>query len=198
MRFRQAAQADAAVMVETLTDAFHHDPTWSWAFPDPVARPAQYRRWWGLFVDGALRYDVSWLADDGAAAAVWLPPGGTELSDEQAELVEPTLRELAGPHADAVLELFHRFDEVHPTDEPHYYLTLLGTRSDRRGEGLGVALLRNCLDRWDAEGFPSYLESSNPANDQRYERLGFTRIGEFRAPGTGPVVASMWRPVGGR
>jgi GNAT superfamily N-acetyltransferase len=183
-------------MVATLTDAFHHDPTWSWAFPDPVARPHQYRKWWGLFVDGALRYDVSWLADDGAAVAVWLPPGGSELSDEQAETVEPLLRELVGPHADAVLELFHRFDDAHPNDEPHYYLTLLGTRSDRRGEGLGMALLRHCLDQWDAEGVPSYLESSNPANDRRYQALGYERVGEFRGPGDGPVVASMWRPAG--
>ena len=92
-----------------------------------------------VFVDGALRYDVSWLAEDGGAVAVWLPPGGTELSAEQDTLVEPLLRELVGPHADAVLDLFHRFDEVHPAEPPHYYLTLLGTRSDRRGEGLGQA-----------------------------------------------------------
>jgi hypothetical protein len=40
---------------------------------------------------------------------------------------------------------------------------------------------------------PAYLESSNPSNDHRYERLGFVRVGEFAAPAGGPTVACMWR-----
>ena len=38
-----------------------------------------------------------------------------------------------------------------------------------------------------------YLESSNRANDRRYERLGFELIGEFAVPGGSPTVGRMWR-----
>ena len=51
-------------MVETITDSFHDDPTWAYAFNDPAARPGQYRRWWRLMIEGSLRYDASWVADD--------------------------------------------------------------------------------------------------------------------------------------
>jgi hypothetical protein len=45
----------------------------------------------------------------------------------------------------------------------------------------------------DEIGAPAYLESSNRANDHRYERQGFVQIGEFSAPRGGPSLACMWR-----
>jgi hypothetical protein len=40
---------------------------------------------------------------------------------------------------------------------------------------------------------PAYLESSNPANLDRYRRLGFVERGEFSLPADGPTVTTMWR-----
>jgi len=40
---------------------------------------------------------------------------------------------------------------------------------------------------------PAYLESSNPDNDKRYERVGFRRVGEFATPDGSRKVATMWR-----
>jgi hypothetical protein len=40
---------------------------------------------------------------------------------------------------------------------------------------------------------PAYLESSNPANNDRYARVGFEPVGEFSYPGNGPLVTTMWR-----
>ena len=56
-----------------------------------------------------------------------------------------------------------------------------------------MTLLAANLAQIDDEGMPAYLESSNPANDHRYERLGFRRIGQFTLPDDGPVVTTMWR-----
>ena len=193
MRVRRAARADIPAMVETLTEAFHHDPVWSWAFPDPERRPGQLRQWWNLFVASAARYDWTWLADDAAAVAVWIPPGGIELTDAEESTVELLLRSMVGSSTSAVLEGLRRFDVEHPHEEPHYYLSLLGTRTDRRGEGLGMALLGECLAAIDAEHMPAYLESSNPANNRRYEAAGFAQLGAFAMPGDGPVLTRMWR-----
>ncbi|MFI5028043.1 MAG: GNAT family N-acetyltransferase [Solirubrobacterales bacterium] len=74
---------------------------------------------------------------------------------------------------------FARSEAAHPQEEPHYYLSLLGTHPGRRGRGLGMGLLADDLGRIDAEGAAAFLESSNPANDHHYERLGFGLWGEL-------------------
>jgi predicted GNAT family acetyltransferase len=56
-----------------------------------------------------------------------------------------------------------------------------------------MGLLTATLERIDAEGAPAFLESSNPDNDHRYERLGFRRCGEFELAEDGPSVTQMWR-----
>ena len=92
-----------------------------------------------------------------------------------------------------MLALFDGFGANHPRHEPHFYLSLLGTHPDHRGQGKGIGLLAENLARIDELRRPAYLESSNRANDPRYERLGFVEIGEFSAPGNGPTVGCMWR-----
>ena len=53
---RAATSADRPAVIETISLAFHNDPTWSWAFPDPSHRQEQYAAFWGLMIAGALRY----------------------------------------------------------------------------------------------------------------------------------------------
>jgi GNAT superfamily N-acetyltransferase len=184
--------AEAEHVTDLFSLAFFDDPTWSWAFPVTEQRLDQYRIWWGLFMHSALPYGSIRMTDDGGAAALWIPPGEPELGAEDEARVESMLRELVGAHADDVLTLLERFEANHPQHRPHYYLSLLGTHPDHRGRGKGMGLLADNLARIDELGLPTYLESSNPVNDQRYERLGFVRVGEFSAPGDGPTVACMW------
>jgi ribosomal protein S18 acetylase RimI-like enzyme len=91
------------------------------------------------------------------------------------------------------MQLLERFEASHPRDDPHYYLSLLGTAERHRGRGLGMALLGDNLRRIDEDGKPAYLESSNPANNRRYERAGFRLTGEFKTPDDARTVATMWR-----
>lgn len=172
-----------------MTGAFREDPLWSWAFPDPDPMSS----WWRFLIESALRYPLVFAAGDYAAASVWIPPGGSELTEREQELLEPLLQELAGARAPAVLELLERFEAAHPRDEPHYYLSLLGTHPQHRGQGLGMKLLAENLASIDEQGMPAYLESSNPENVPRYERLGFEQIGEFSTPDGARTVAPMWR-----
>jgi len=192
-RVRIGTVADLDGLTTTLTAAFERDPLWSWAFPDPKDLAV----WWRFYIGSALRYPCVWITGECAAASVWIPPDGAELTAEEEERVEPLIRELIGPRAEDVMELLERFDASHPRERPHYYLSLLGTHRDHRGQGLGMALLAENLVRMDVEGVPAYLESSNPGNDPRYERLGFRRVGEFTTPDGERTVATMWREVGG-
>jgi GNAT superfamily N-acetyltransferase len=190
---RRVTEAQADHVVELFALAFYDDPTWSWAFPDTERRLEQYRRVWRLYLHSAIPYGSVSMTDDAGAAAVWIPPGKPELSEDDEARIEPLLRELLGSRADEVLALMDRFEANHPHDVPHYYLSFLGTHPDHRGHGKGMGLLAANLARIDEEGMPAYLESSNRANDHRYERLGFVQVGEFAAPPGSPTLACMWR-----
>ncbi len=190
---RVATRAEIPAAVETLARAFYADPVWSWAFPDVEGRLEQLRVVWGLVAKAALGYESAWLTGDCAAVALWIPPGKPELLPEDEARLEGLLAELLGDGAGRVLATFERFEAAHPDGDPHYYLSLLGTNPDRRGQGLGMGLLAATLQRIDAEGAPAFLESSNPVNTPRYERLGFTVCGEFELPENGPNVTQMWR-----
>lgn len=183
---------------ETLATAFRHDPVWGVALEADDGSEAHLLAYWRTYVEGALRYDTVFAGAGAGTVSVWIPPGGSELSDEQ----EAVLRELAASalspsRAAALFELWDRFDDHHPDGEPYAYLSLLATRPSLAGHGYGQAHLAADLERWDAVGVPTYLESSNPANDHRYERQGFVKIGRFETVLDRAPVATMWRPVGG-
>ncbi len=189
MAVRRAAPDDLDGVAATITAAFASDPVWSWAFPDRSALGA----WWRLLIRSALRHRWVWTVDDYAAAAVWIPPGCAELTEDEAAQVKPMLNELVGPRSSEVLDLVERFEATHPAQPPHYYLSLLATNPRYRGRGLGMALLARNLETIDAEGLPAYLESTNAANDTRYERQGFRKVGSFSRPDERLTIATMWR-----
>ena len=192
---RRASAADLGTVTSIVSLAFAHDPLWSHAMALPGGGTAHHSEFWRLFAQGALRYPWTWLASGGEAISIWIPPGGTEMTPEQEQRLEELATGRLGPTAGGYLELLSRFDAAHPRAEPHYYLSLLGTHPEHRGKGTGMRLLAHDLELIDAEHRPAYLESSNPANNHRYARVGFEPHGEFCYPGGGPVVTTMWRPA---
>jgi len=190
---RVATTADAGSIVAMLAGAFDADPLWSWAFPDPDKRAAQFETWFGLFVESALPNGWVWVDGRGRAASVWTPPGKAELSAEAKAEVEPFLTAELGAHAESVLQVFERFEAACPDDQDFFYLSFLGTHPEHRGRGVGMGLLEANLALVDAERMPAYLESSNPANDARYERLGFKPRSGFETPDGKHAVTTMWR-----
>jgi GNAT superfamily N-acetyltransferase len=188
---RVATADELDALTETLTLAFREDPVWSWGFSVRERGLEGIRAAWRLYLSSALGYDWVWCTEDGAAVSLWIPPGKADLLPEDEDRFEPLMREALESNAERLFEAFERFEEARPS-EPHYYLSLLGTHPDRSGEGWGMGLLADNLARIDAEGAAAYLESSNPANVPRYERLGFAVFDEF-AVSEGITVAQMWR-----
>lgn len=186
---RVATREDLDGVTGTLAAAFAADPLWSWAFPDPGG----LEELWRLLIGSALRYPWVFVSGDYEAASVWIPDGGIELEDEEEPLLEQLLVRRLGDRAGEIGELFSRFDAAHPRERPHHYLSLLGTRPDRRGSGIGLALLAENLERVDADGVGAYLEASNPANVRLYERFGFAEVGAFETPDGARRVPTMWR-----
>jgi GNAT superfamily N-acetyltransferase len=190
---RAATSKDVPSVAACLASAFYDDPVWGlWTFPDQATRYEGVYELMGFWTAAAARYPWVRMTANAEAAAVWLPPGTPEMTEEEGARFTTRMGDLLGDRADELFDLFDQFGEHHPKDPPHYYLSLWGTHRDHAGRGVGTALIRDNLARIDAEGMPAYLESTNPANLARYEALGFARIGEF-GPVGGPVVTTMWR-----
>jgi GNAT superfamily N-acetyltransferase len=194
-RVRVATPGDVPAITETISLAFHDDPTWSWAFPDDQRRQAQFAIWWRFLIEGAMRFEhpAVFVTEGIEAAAIWLPPREGEFSAEDEQRVPGVVSELVGDRADDFMELLEGFDAVQPADPPHYYLSLLGVHDEHRGKGIGMGLLKENLERFDREGVPTYLESSNAINNPRYEGLGYRKIGEFNTPDDSATITAYWR-----
>jgi GNAT superfamily N-acetyltransferase len=182
----------------TIAEAFRGDPVWSVALGLVDGTEVDLPAFWRLYVEGARRYDTAFAGVHAQTVSTWIPPGGTELSEEQERQASQLVERMLTPHqATAMVELWDRFDAHRPHDRTHAYLSLLATHPDRAGHGYGQAHLAADLRRWDDVGIPTYLESTNPRNDSRYARLGYVAIGRFEAVLDRAVVTTMWRPVGG-
>lgn len=197
MPSRVATADDVDHVVATIRLAFADDPVWGPALRGTSGATLDLDAYWRLFVEGSLRYGTLRIADDGAAASVWIPPDGAELfHDQLAELDALIRRDLDADALAALLELYARFEASREGRPPHYYLSLLATHPDHRGQGRGQILLAENLVEWDAAGMPAYLESTNSGNDHRYARAGFRHDGGFHAVRDDTWISAMWRPVG--
>jgi len=195
---RVATSQDVENVVDTIALAFGADPVWGPALSTADGSELQ-REFWRFYVDAAVDYSTVLLIegdapDVAAAVAVWIPPGGEEMSESQdAELRDLIAHRLPPRSITELEELWGRFESNHPHDPPHAYLSLLATHPSHRGRGIAQGLLAENLRMWDELRVPAYLESTNPANDHRYARLGFRPIGGFTAVLDDAAVTTMWR-----
>jgi ribosomal protein S18 acetylase RimI-like enzyme len=191
VKIRRARKEDIPSMGQMLARAFHDDPIVDWVFRNETRRPKYTRR----FFEGRARVLMGqreiYLAEDGAAAAMWARP------DEWRDPPLRAFKELAilvpgvGHRAAQVMRGLIQVESKHPK-EPHWYLAVLGTEPARQGEGLGSALLRRVLEDCDRDEVPAYLETGTERNVAFYTRHGFKVREEFRLPG-GPPIWLMWR-----
>jgi len=178
-------------------EGFFDDPVMGWVFRDPERRLAQLVNVMGGLFDDMVpdRGTVHLL--DAACTSLWRRPDFDEVrpASERMQDAEPP------PEADADLFTEEEVErliilgtvmaEGHP-HERHWYLNVVSTLPSRQGQGLGGAVLAPVLDDADDNGWPCYLESSNPRNISLYLRHGFVETGELPLP-DGPHLTQMWR-----
>lgn len=177
-------------VIQTLTLAFSTDPAVRYMFPDATTYLACFPRLATALAGSALAAGTGWATAGNAAAALWLAPG----VEPDIESIIALVTEFIPPERQEIMtQVGELMGEYHP-QEPHWYLSLIGTDPSRQGRGLGAALLKAGLARVDAEGLPAYLESSSAKNVPLYERHGFEVIGMIK-PGDHPGMIPMYRPA---
>lgn len=190
---RIAAVHDRPAVIDAITLGFASDPLIRWLLPDASAYLAIGPRMTEAFGGGAIEAGSAYLADEGKAAALWIPPGlaldDSEIGAILSANVRPEIRE-------EVNALFAEMDAFHARYKPCWFLSMIAADPAWLGEGLGSALMSHALRRVDADGLPAYLESSNPRNISLYQRHGFEVLGEIQH-GSSPVITPMLRPARG-
>ena len=182
------AAEDKARLIQTLVLSFASDPVSRWSTPKADEFLANMPGFFALFGGKAFDHGTAYVANDGQAVALWLPPGVDPDEEAMAAAVmEP-------PHSENledVLNMFGQMAAYHP-EEPCWYLPVIGADPAFLGQGLGGALMKHALRKVDEDGGIAYLESSNERNVSLYERHGFEVMGEIQV-GTSPVMRPMIR-----
>jgi GNAT superfamily N-acetyltransferase len=194
---RVATEEDLEAIGGTLALAFEHDPLWGWAFEEAERerKLAALGEVFGFFAAAALGLGWVRVTDGVEAVALWIPPGSPEMTPADEERLPGVIAAACGPESAArVSELLDAFEHHHPHEPPHFYLSLLATHPEHAGHGHGVGLVAECLAEMDVGDppAPAFLESSNPANLQRYEALGFRPTHEVELI-AGLSGTQMWR-----
>lgn len=181
-----------------LGRAFWDDPATIYIFPED-ARRSEPLTW---FMTKAARYGELFgepytTAGRPEGAAIWLPPGETEVTDDR--MAEAGLDEMPSVFGEESMGRFENLlghlDTLHKRDmtDPHWYLFILGVDPPRQGQGVGGALLQPVLQRADADRLPCYLETMKVRNLAFYRKHGFEVVIEDDLPGGGCHFWTMLR-----
>jgi GNAT superfamily N-acetyltransferase len=184
---------DWSPIADSLADAFFDDPVQQFLLPPEHDRTRRMTGLFGLLLRvHYLPQLATYTTPDHGGAALWAAPGKAVLPPSDILRNLPTMLRALGRFSVRALTVLSAIEKYHPK-EPHWYLGILGTRTDHQGKGIGSAVLQPVLDRCDTEGVPAYLESSKHSNIAFYRRHGFEVTGEIALPKGGPPVWPMWR-----
>jgi GNAT superfamily N-acetyltransferase len=189
---RAAEISEFSELAGVLTRAFDADPFHRWLFPDDRSRPGRQRRLFERVLAIYARHGQVFTTAQRSGVAMWDPP--RQSGPSLGELLAFVFRVLPvfGARSFLIARGMAPMATLHP-DEPHWYLSILGTDPGCQKSGVGAALLRPVFERCDRDGHAAYLEASRIENVPYYERFGFEVVAPLAMPRGGPVVYRMKR-----
>jgi ribosomal protein S18 acetylase RimI-like enzyme len=188
---RVAVKGDTEALAQMMARAFHDDPVMTHFLPHQDERAKRVPHIFRTFFRLAQPFGACFVTDGIEAASIWRPPGKWQFALVDYVTSMPALLAAFGANVFRVMAAIEHVEKHHPK-EPHWYLQAIGTEPDRQGKGFGSLVMREQLQKIDAERLPAYLESSKEKNIPIYQSFGFELTGEVRIP-SGPPVWSMWR-----
>ena len=173
---RTATIDDRDAVIATIVAAFADDPAFGYFFGRDPGYAVGAALFAGYLFDVRVGLDTVWVTDDVSAVALWdqpasrpVPPGFVDYKAERFRQVE---REL-GPATARILAYDEPVEALLPSTD-YWYLGILASHPDRRGQGLARTVADLGLTVAREEQAPAYLETTNPDNVGLYERAGWT------------------------
>lgn len=186
------APGDFAALTETLSLAFDSDAHINWIVRQDAQREAAMRKLFDLLLGDLGKQAEIFAATDLKAAAIWFPPGASQLGLAAQIRVALRFASISGWKNLALRAYGLNLMEARHPKEPHYFLQTIGVDPSVQGKGYGAALLQALLSRCDEAGMAAYLETGNRANIAFYQKYGFRTISSARLP-QGPMLYQMLR-----
>lgn len=168
-----ATPYDRERVLRTIVTAFEHDPFLRLALPDDEEYAEYAPEFFGTLFDRRVERTTVWMANGGAAVALWDAPG-VPVGADPTEGLPKSAKEII----DAYEESVH---EVMPT-VPHWYLGVLATDPSARGRGLARAVMQRGLSHAASAALPAVLETTNEGNLEIYRKLGWRVLAEATDP----------------
>lgn len=198
--FRPLTRADALDAGKMFATAFADNPANVAQFPDPVKRERAMINLFRAKTIDSVGADGALGAFDGAklvGAMLAFPPGTYPVKWTSmlrsapyyaAALVQGGLSNIPG-----VLRSMSAYKYEHPDA---YYVADLGVDPKYQGLGLGLQFAIDLIPKIDKMNVPVFVETSNPVNVKRYEKIGFETIGKRDVDATKPYeLWQMLRPA---
>ncbi|KAJ7172497.1 hypothetical protein C8R46DRAFT_1086163 [Mycena filopes] len=188
---REAQEPDVEGMRVALWEAFQHElpRTRPLALKDPAGFAAETTaRTLSTIRDASspFKWYVATPVDDPnamAAALLW-----ERVANANATPFEPaTTSPWGGPTQAAAHNEFAVAYRAAVGVRPHFVLQVMATHPTFQGQGAGSTLLRHVTAIADAEGMPSYVDSS-PASVKVYGKFGWVAVGKGRFPEPEPTT----------
>ncbi|AYY13096.1 N-acetyltransferase [Actinobacteria bacterium YIM 96077] len=192
---RQARAAGAVIA------ASHADyPAFRQIFPDPIMRRRALLPFMTATARDAAAHGHGLVARDGddvLGVALWMPPGTFPPSGLRKFRMTPALIRVAVVTRRAVGRLASvgsSLEKAHPPG-PSWYLQAMSVHPRAQRRGVGTRLIEPAIALADEAGHACYLQTSDPANVDYYQRFGF----ELTQPAIatfdgGPSYIGMSRP----
>lgn len=182
-----ATEADRQRVIDSVVLGFAADPLTRWFWPDATLYNRS-RELYDAFGGRAITSGTTFVTENFAGVAMWMPPGVEPDEDRMIPILESTV---PADRLESAFGVFEQMSSYHP-EETCWYLPLIAVDPIYQGAGLGAQLMKHALSTIDEAGLPAYLESSNPRNISLYERHGFEVMGTIQV-GTSPPVVPMIR-----
>ncbi len=184
MTYKLTYPKHAEALYQALTeDAFYITMEQSVTSGSPQEAMVRYMDY--SMIEGELYGELLLPSDGDFGASIWAKPLTQSLESEKNTKKQEFLRLHMGPESLATYNALvaAMAERTAPLiNRTSWYLSIVGIRPGKQGNGLGVELIERILKRTDQLRVPTYLETFTPRNISFYERLGYRLLERIHEP----------------